>query len=526
MSAKNVFVREATGLVKEVSILDALIGNIIVFNLVIAAVTIMVIPYTFPGSNLPLSVLLTFPLALCLALIYVLFGMAMPRSGGDYVYISRVLHPALGFAANFNITIWTALWIGVYSNWFTTIGLSGTFSTLGALLTRPDLLGLGSTIVQPVPSILIGTAVNVLVAALVISGLKRALTAQKIIFIISIIGVGLVILVLAITPHEAFVQRFDQLASYNGIIETASQNGFSTVSDWNQLGPTLGASLLVALSLMFAQSSQWIGGELKDAKKNVPVSIIGCLVVGTIGMYLLATVAVSTFGPDFMAAIQYVYYAVPGKYPLSVPPSYNLLASIGFPNLIVIVIIGLGFTLWSVGVIIFDQLIVSRCVLSWSFDRVFPKKFAEVNSRWSTPVPAIALAAAIAEIFLIYYSYNPTVSFLAGSTLGYMLGFATLAVAAVPFPYKLKKIYENSPAKRSVGGIPVISILGIVTIVYFVFLIYTYLVNPVFGANAPQGIFFMVFLWIIGFVIFYVAKFYNKRNGVDLDLVFKEIPPE
>jgi amino acid transporter len=165
-------------------------------------------------------------------------------------------------------------------------------------------------------------------------------------------------------------------------------------------------------------------------------------------------------------------------------------------------------------------------VLSWSFDRVFPKKFAEVNSRWSTPVPAIALAAAIAEIFLIYYSYNPTVSFLAGSTLGYMLGFATLAVAAVPFPYKLKKIYENSPAKRSVGGIPVISILGIVTIVYFVFLIYTYLVNPVFGANAPQGIFFMVFLWIIGFVIFYVAKFYNKRNGVDLDLVFKEIPPE
>jgi amino acid transporter len=142
-------------LVREISIGDALIGNLLIFNLVIASMTLLIIPYTFPGSNLPPSVGVMFPLALCPALVYVLLAIAMPRSGGDYVYVSRSINPALGFAANFTIIAWNMLWIGVYCNWVSTIGLSGMFSTLGTLLNSPALFAMGSAIVNPLPTILI-----------------------------------------------------------------------------------------------------------------------------------------------------------------------------------------------------------------------------------------------------------------------------------------------------------------------------------------------------------------------------------
>jgi amino acid transporter len=35
-----------------------------------------------------------------MALVYAFFSAAIPRSGGDYVYISRTLHPLLGFVAS------------------------------------------------------------------------------------------------------------------------------------------------------------------------------------------------------------------------------------------------------------------------------------------------------------------------------------------------------------------------------------------------------------------------------------------
>jgi amino acid transporter len=110
-------------------------------------------------------------------------------------------------------------------------------------------------------------------ALLIISGLRRTLTAQKILFIISIIGVAIGIVIIGTMGREAFMEKFNELASYNGVIDTAREKGFQTVENWNLPTLTLMASLLLALSLMFAMFSQYAGGELKNFKKNVPISI-------------------------------------------------------------------------------------------------------------------------------------------------------------------------------------------------------------------------------------------------------------
>ena len=106
-------------------------GSVCVINLPIAAVTLMLLPFAFPGASMPLSVLISLIPAVILGGVYILFGIMLPRSGGDYVFNSRALHPAVGFAANFNFVVWNLLFAGIEGSWIATVGLSGLFGSIG-----------------------------------------------------------------------------------------------------------------------------------------------------------------------------------------------------------------------------------------------------------------------------------------------------------------------------------------------------------------------------------------------------------
>src|SRR5258708_9699964 len=63
-------------------------------------------PSLYPGVNMYLSMLIAIIITVPTGLVYGFLSASMPRSGGDYVYVSRILGPALGTMANWNITIW------------------------------------------------------------------------------------------------------------------------------------------------------------------------------------------------------------------------------------------------------------------------------------------------------------------------------------------------------------------------------------------------------------------------------------
>ena len=104
-ASRDLFVRNATGLVRELNAFDA-------FNLVFSAVLIPVgitqvmgcTPQLWPHANMLASFAIATPLVLCFGLVYLYFTQLMPRSGGDYVWVSRTLHPSLGFLVNFSLS--------------------------------------------------------------------------------------------------------------------------------------------------------------------------------------------------------------------------------------------------------------------------------------------------------------------------------------------------------------------------------------------------------------------------------------
>lgn len=92
-----IFVRQATGLVRQISGLEALgmsinqMGLLYVFNVV--AFT----PAFYPSANPLLGPVVGLLLVLPIVGIYILFSIGIPRTGGDYVWVSRVFNPGIGF---------------------------------------------------------------------------------------------------------------------------------------------------------------------------------------------------------------------------------------------------------------------------------------------------------------------------------------------------------------------------------------------------------------------------------------------
>ncbi|MGH2654776.1 MAG: amino acid permease, partial [Actinomycetota bacterium] len=173
-------------------------------------------------------------------------------------------------------------------------------------------------------------------------------------------------------------------------------------------------------------------------------------------------------------------------------------------------------------------LIATRSLFAWSFDRILPAKISEVNERTHSPLIANGVVLAITLIFLWLTVYGPSqfleLLFTAGAAE--ILTFIVVAIAALVFPWRRRTLYEESPIRRSIAGIPAIAVIGFLSIgVYLLFLI-PLLVNDALGANAPTGIVAMIVIAVLPFLIYGVSYAVNRSRGVDLGVAFQELPPE
>ena len=103
----SVFVRQATGLVRELSWFDTFIMVFAILNVPLGLSQVSAFATgasAYPSANMPLAFIFSAPAMLTLGMVYALFTAAMPRSGGDYVWASRILHPSIGFGVNFFVS--------------------------------------------------------------------------------------------------------------------------------------------------------------------------------------------------------------------------------------------------------------------------------------------------------------------------------------------------------------------------------------------------------------------------------------
>jgi len=126
----KVFTREATGLVRQIGAFDAFIFNLFsTFPFAILFTMIFAIGL-FPAANIPLAIVVSIVPAVIIGATYIILSVAMPRSGGDYVWIGRIIHPVLGFVMNFGLVFYLFTFIAVDVDLFTQAGLGSYFYSI------------------------------------------------------------------------------------------------------------------------------------------------------------------------------------------------------------------------------------------------------------------------------------------------------------------------------------------------------------------------------------------------------------
>lgn len=100
-------------------------------------------------------------------------------------------------------------------------------------------------------------------------------------------------------------------------------------------------------------------------------------------------------------------------------------------------------------------------------------------------------------------------------------------LTVLPLRKKTKSIYELSPVKGlKVGGIPLMTLTGVVGIVFIASQLYLDFTTPSLGLAAPTALTYVVGVYAVLAIYYFAARAYRKRQGINLGLTFAQIPPE
>lgn len=525
--SKYVFLRKSSGLVKVAGFWDVFIYNLGLISVGIGvAYTQRFGPAYYPNGSLPLAIGAATLIMVAVGLALWCWTVAIPRSGGIYVFLTRAGLNATGFALSFVECISWLFYVGIAAALFTTVGLIPFF----ALMSGP---GAGSVALLSRPStqLAIGTIAIWLPAWLLILGTRRYFAVQKAAFIVAIVAT-LVLLVVLFSPNS----RPTFVANFNATFENVGQNASDAVVEKAKSGGWDAAagssiSLLVwpFLALIGGAFSIGIGGEVQQTARNQFLGILGSIGVAGALIIAIAVGGAMAVGHDFQGALAWNYDGnAPGSaaFTTPFPPYFPYLAGLATNNTVARALISLGFLAWVYFWIPGVLSYVERAFLAWSLDRVAPAALARLHPRWGTPYVAVLLAASIAEIFLVltlYTTFFATLVFILAAGIAW---WVTL-IMGVAFPSRARHLYEGSEiAVWRIGGLSLMRVSSAIAAAAMLLVIVLLLSDPLAAGHGPNSVGTLAVVFAIGFLLFHVAKGVRRRQGVVLESAYREIPVE
>lgn len=525
----EVFVRKASGLTRTAGTWDVLAYNVNFTSIGLLLLFLFLFgPSFYPGVSMIWSTVICVVLILPLALVYGYLASAMPRSGGDYVYVSRVLGPALGMMSNFNMTMWWFFYGGVPSAFLARYGLAPFFRTMGIYTGNHTLTSVGNWFTTKSGTFILGTLLIIALIWVFSVGTKTYFKIQNVLILVAIASTILTIVVfIGQSPHSV-VQAFNHhLATVSGksdpaayVMSSAKGAGYAGLGHFS-IYWTLLAMTWIYLNLSFMSSSAYIGSEVKDARRLQLWSMPATLFIVGFGVLISVWVVGHAVGYNFLAALG---FANPAGLGLNSAPTFTELASYVANNTVLAFIILFGFIFWSYAWLPGQILNGSRNILAYSMDGIFPSWFKQVNKKRATPINALVTMGGMSIVALAIYVYTTLFATLVG-IFGFILSFLLISIAAALLPYRLPEVFETSSVNQRVFGVPIITIIGALSFVAQAFMAWVFLADPSAGLRGHNWlIVFNVVVFLSGLVIYYVAKYFQRRRGIDIALSFKQVP--
>jgi APA family basic amino acid/polyamine antiporter len=538
----KLFVRNATGLVREFSALDSLLmASGMVFALVFATTQFAWFYGNTNGANLPVSLLVAAVPFLFLMVAYWAIGLAMPRTGSDYVWVSRIFSPSIGFAwaLFYMFVVFFVAYVGEIASY--SFAFSSTLTTSGIILNSASLANLGNFLGGAQGTWELTILFTVIFALFAVFGTRLVKGVIYVSWIAAIVGTILMWYILSSSNPTAFAANWNSMlannpasglnasASYNALYQSAVgagaplyNGGFST------------AIIALPLASLFLFGGNYISGfagEIKNVKRSVPIALFLSLIFGIIFWSVSSTLTLNAVGSNWITAVGWHWDNTPNTYGLPFAPTQPLfLAVAAYHNTPLIYLMFGTYLLGSIAPLFAYFWIPTRYFFAWSFDRAIPSRFADISRRFNTPYLAISAIVVLAVGVSYLYSYVGWSNAFSVGTVIWGLAYVVPGLALAVFPFVKKDLFAQAPGfvKSKIGGFPLMSLVGAITSILFLYLFYIGYNNPAVANTAYAAFTFEIFgaVILIGFVVYFLSKFYYKSKGVDISLAFKEIPPE
>jgi basic amino acid/polyamine antiporter, APA family len=537
--SSQLFVRKSTGLVREASWLDATIFNA-VFSAPVGATLAWGVFFAltaFPGADLVAAVLWSFVLNIPILIMMSLLASSMPKTGGDYVWVSRILSPPAALVSNFGAALSAVIGATFWARYFPVFAVGPVLVTLGTIFHSHALITAGTNIQADKGWIFIGGMVMIVwMTAILIAGTKTTFRWQNTFWFIASAGTLLAFVVLLFSSKSGFQSHFNTLShtfggkgnSFQSVITTAKAGNIHPQAFGSATAPAI---FVIMTFMIWNWWSVYLSGELKSASnRNRQMSIMfGALSWNVIGLIVGVLLLYKVTGYQFIVGAN----TVPNSaYVLPTGPFYHFFAGISANSRLLATIIVGSFLFWSLPAMVGNTFMPIRSVFAWSFDRVLPERFSNVNERFHSPVSAILLVMGIVTLMLAWSVTATTFqTLLALGVLAGVVCVVIVGVAAFVFPFRRPDLYNSSPANVKLFGIPVLQIVAPLSIAVVLFLTWETWHYPALALSGNTGnrwqiIAFMGGIVVVGLLIYYVARAVRKSQGIDLDLVYNELPPD
>jgi len=549
VTPSGLFVRQASGLVRDVSMTNALFFNVAAF--VGTAVGWAVAFYAlFPEwQGLGISAyawmaILTGIACYFLGTIFASLTTAMPRSGGDYVFTSRIISPFWGWLESWTL-VGSALTIIGFEIIVAVHNLQLTGILLGVAFPGSFFSGAQNWFQDTPSKVIVG-----LVIMLVIAGVSilRTRTFHKVVTGLTIFAIVSVVISFfgAFTIDSASMNAALPAlgTSSKAIMDAATKAGWSLgAPDFSFLGLIALAGLVSVVLFQFIgfQFSSYIAGEVKgNVKRTVFIAVVGALIFAVFMNTLYIDVLGNHFGFNLTNAWGYLYWNT-GNAPLNgQPPFTPVMATAVHPGAWPLwLIVALGNITLNVLLCPVYAIFLSRIVLAWALDRQVPEWFSAVDERTNAPLRVIVIAVLLGAVFyvLTFFGVSPASTIFFGVLLS-ALTWIMPGLNAVLIPYRRPDLFQLTNNTGKFLGLPHLVWYGIV---WLVFIIPVYLAAGVWPAiqailkngasdfitiTSPDGIGLALLVTLLGIIIYFVMRAVNNSRGINMKMIYKELPPD
>ncbi|HLQ56881.1 MAG TPA: APC family permease [Streptosporangiaceae bacterium] len=563
---RALFVRQSSGLVREVSVRNALFYNTAAF----IGITVAWAPVFYTLAFAPVgkkfgltsygwTAILVGICCVFLGLIFASLATVMPRSGGDYVFTSRLIPvagPFLAWVESFTLVFASLaiiafeipivlrntqisgeiIGIGTGSGFFKRA--SGWFTSGGTITDWPGMIG--------------ALVVIALILLVVIQPTRRFHRIVTGLGAIGLLSWAVMWIAGLVFVHRASFEA--NLPKYTGMTAAALQkaavtggvvgHGFS----WSTAVLPFLMSVVLFQYIGF-QYSAYIAGEVRgNIKRGILIGVLGALFFAVVmnSLYVdslgdrLGTQNLLGWGINFWSGL---------KTPLGQPIALPLASAISSPGLWPIwLFVSIAATLWPFLLCPVYISLISRISLAWSMDRQVPKWFGEVNERLRAPLNAILTAVGFCVVLAILQNFAllpksiappdgklNLVSTIWFSILMALFSWVLPGVNAVVSRFSRPDLVRNAPWRNALWA------FGLIWLAFAAFTYWFAGIKPISDAVGAAlkpgkggvlsyfnntGITLTIALYVIAVIIYIIVAIRNRASGVETSLLYKELPPD